>query len=170
VAFELARQLAAGGRMPAFVALFGAPYPDYFSRRGTLPERLRRALERAHKHARALLLRSPRQWRGYVAEELGERRARLERRRLAAADPVLALREKVESTTLGAVRAYVPRPFAGRLCLLLAGSSWERSGVEALRWESLAAQCDVLRGPDASTGSDMLRTHAAAFAELFRRC
>jgi hypothetical protein len=107
---------------------------------------------------------------GCGAEELGERRARLERRRLAAADPVLALREKVESTTLGAVRAYVPRPFAGRLCLLLAGSSWERSGVEALRWESLAAQCDVLRGPDASTGSDMLRTHAAAFAELFRRC
>ena len=82
---------------------------------------------------------------------------------------MLVNRARVERATVAAVRRYPPRHFAGRLKLFLPGAEWQRSGVAALHWRALAAQAETYFGPDAATGSDMLReSHAPAFAALFR--
>jgi hypothetical protein len=83
---------------------------------------------------------------------------------------VLLRRREVERATLSAIRRYWPSRFTGRVCLFLAGKQWQRSGVAALRWRAVAQQVEEYSGPEASLGHDMLRVHAAAFAELFRRC
>jgi hypothetical protein len=84
---------------------------------------------------------------------------------------VLARRANVEQATLHGVRRYVPRAFAGRFALLLPGPEWQSSGVAWERWRGLAARTEAYFGPQAATGSDMLRErHAPAFADLFRRC
>jgi hypothetical protein len=45
-----------------------------------------------------------------------------------------------------------------------------RSGVAARRWHGLAQRTEEHLGPEASTGSDMLReAYAPAFAALFNR-
>ena len=109
-------------------------------------------------------------WRAYLAEELRELKARRDGARAAAADPVLALRSRVEEATLRGLHRYVPRRFAGRVALFLPGPEWLRSGVAAQRWHGLAQRTEEHLGPEASTGSDMLReAHAPAFAELFKR-
>src|SRR5258705_292520 len=106
---------------------------------------------------------------GSPAGELGERRARLDAERQRAADPVLARRALVERTTLAAVRRHRPRLFEGRVKLFLPGVEWQRSGVSALRWCTLAAHAETYFGPDSAGGSDMLlEGHASAFAALFR--
>ena len=171
VAFELAQQLSRAGAEVRLLALFGCPHPVYFSLRMQLWLHIVCASQRVAKHSRELLSRSWSECRSYVAGELDERQARLESKRAAARDPVLALRAKVERATLRAVRRYAPRPFAGRLALFLPGHRWRRSGVAALRWRALAEHAEEHFGPEAATGADMLRApHAAAFAELFRRC
>jgi thioesterase domain-containing protein len=171
VAFELAQQLLRGGAAVSFVALFGSPYPVYFGRRTQLWQRLVHRAQALGKLTREL---APQPWAGrrrYLAQKLRERKARRDASRAAALDPVLLLRAKVERVTVSAVRGYTPRHFAGRVNLFLPGSEWLRSGVAALRWRAVAQRAEEYFGPDASTGSDMLREpHAAAFAELFRRC
>ena len=82
---------------------------------------------------------------------------------------MLARRALVERTTLAAVRRYRPRLFEGRVKLFLPGVEWQRSGVAALRWCTLAAHAETYFGPDSAEGSDMLlEGHASAFAALFR--
>jgi thioesterase domain-containing protein len=169
VAFELARELARGGTEVRFLALFGSPYPSYFTRRAQLWSRLALQVERLGRHGRKLAAQSWRERRRYLAGELGERRARLDAERQRAADPVLARRALVERTTLAAVRRYRPRLFEGRVKLFLPGAEWQRSGVSALRWCTLAAHAESYFGPDSADGSDMLlEGHASAFAALFR--
>ena len=169
VAFELARELARGGTEVRFLALFGSPYPLYFSRRGQLWSGLARQVERLGRHGRKLAAQSWHERRRYLAGELDERRARLEAERRRAADPVLARRALVERTTLAAVRRYRPQPFEGRVKLFLPGVEWQRSGVSALRWCTMAAHAETYFGPDSADGSDMLLNgHASAFAALFR--
>ena len=169
VAFELARELARGGTEVRFLALFGSPYPLYFSRRGQLWSSLARQVERLGRHGRKLAAQSWHERRRYLAGELDERRARLEAERQRAADPVLARRALVERTTLAAVRRYRPQPFEGRVKLFLPGVEWQRSGVSALRWCTMAAHAETYFGPDSADGSDMLLdAHASAFAALFR--
>jgi thioesterase domain-containing protein len=171
VAFELAQQLIAGGAEVQLLALFGSPHPTYFSRRRQLGRFVVDQVERLVKHARALLGRPPGEWRRYLAEELDERRAKRDDARAAVADPVLARRAKVEDATLRGVRRYEPQAFAGRLALFLPGPEWQRSGVAWRRWRRHAARTEEYFGPQAATGSDMLReAHASAFADLFRRC
>ena len=171
VAFELAQQLLASGVKVELLALFGCPYPVYFSRRRQLALRFAHELERCRKHLLGLASRSWTLWRAYLADELRELKARRDSARAAAADPVLALRSKVEEATIRAVRRYVPRCFAGRCALFLPGRQWQRSGVGARRWHGLASATEEHFGPEASTGSDMLReAHAPAFAQLFNRC
>jgi thioesterase domain-containing protein len=168
VAFELAQQLEARGTPVRFLALFGCPYPVYFTWRAQLWLRPLHKAQHAHKHARALAARSWSERRAYVANLLEERRARRAAKRAAADDPVLARRAAVERATLIAVRAYRPRPFPGRVRLFLPGTEWRRSGVEALRWRAFAGHAREYYGPQASDGTDMLReAHAPAFAELF---
>jgi thioesterase domain-containing protein len=169
VAFELAQELVRGGTEVRFLALFGCPYPVYFTRGVQLWNGLARQLERFGQHGRALAAQSWRERRRYLAGELGERSARLEAARCRAADPVLARRALVERTTVAAVRRYRPRAFAGSIKLFLPGVGWQRSGVAALRWCALAAHAETYFGPDAADGADMLlEGHAPAFAELFR--
>src|SRR5262249_57684882 len=108
-------------------------------------------------------------WPRDLAEELGERSARLEAARGRAADPVLARRTLVERATVNAVRRYRPRPFAGSVKLFLPGVGWQRSGVAALRWCAVAAHAETYFGPDSADGANMLlEGHAAAFAALLR--
>jgi thioesterase domain-containing protein len=169
VAFELAQELVRGGTEVRFLALFGCPYPVYFTRGAQLWNGLARQLERFGQHGRALAAQSWRERRRYLAGELGERSARLEAARCRAADPVLARRALVERTTVAAVRRYRPRAFAGSIKLFLPGVGWQRSGVAALRWCALGAHAETYFGPDAADGADMLlEGHAPAFAELFR--
>lgn len=169
VAFELARELVRGGTEVRFLALFGAPYPLYFSHRTQLWSRLAQQLERLGRHGRELAAQSWHERRRYLAGELDERRARLDAERRRAADPVLARRALVERTTLEGVRRYRPRLFDGRVKLFLPGVEWQRSGVSALRWCALAAHAETYFGPDSANGADMLlEGHASAFAALFR--
>jgi thioesterase domain-containing protein len=169
VAFELAQQLAHGGTEVRFLALFGCPYPVYFTRRTQLWNALARQLVRLGKHGRELAAQPWSDRRRYLAEELRQRRARLDEERQRLTDPVLVHRARVERATVAAARRYRPRHFAGRLKLFLPGAEWQRSGVAALRWRALAAQAETYFGPDAATGADMLReSHAPAFAALFR--
>lgn len=171
VAFELAQQLLSGGADIRFVALFGSPYPEYFRRREQPWARLVDQAARAGKHAHELASRSWGERRRYLAAELHQWRVRRSEARAAARDPVLALRAGVERATLSAVARYSPRRFAGRLKLFLPGGEWLGSGVSALRWRELAERTEAYVGPDASGGADMLRgPHAAAIAELVRRC
>ena len=171
VAFELAQQLSRAGGDVRLLALFGCPHPVYFSRRTQLWQGVAKSVRRVRAHAGALASRSWSERRRYFAQELGERRLRLESKRAAARDRVLALRAKVERATLRAVRRYTPQPFSGRVALLLPGPEWQGSGVAALRWRALAEHAEEHFGPEAASGADMLRApHAAAFAELFRRC
>jgi thioesterase domain-containing protein len=170
VAFELAQQLLASGVEVELLALFGCPHPVYFSRRRQLALRSVHELERVRKHLRGLASRSWTLWRAYLAEELRELKARRDSARAAAVDPVLALRSRVEEATLRGLRRYVPRRFAGRFALFLPGPEWLRSGVAARRWHGLAQRTEEHLGPEASTGSDMLReAYAPAFAALFNR-
>jgi thioesterase domain-containing protein len=170
VAFELAQALARGGTEVRFLALFGCPYPVYFTRSAQLWNGLGRQLERIGRHGRELAAQSWRGRRGYLARELGERRARLDAERQRAADPVLARRALVERATVAAVRRYRPRLFEGRVKLFLPGVGWQRSGVAVQRWCAAARHAETYFGPDAADGSDMLlERHAPAFAELFRR-
>ena len=169
VAFELARQLARGGTEVRFLALFGCPYPVYFTRAARLWNGLARQLERLERHGRALATQSWAERRRYLAKELAERRARLDDGRARAADSVLAHRARVERATVAAVRRYRPRAFAGSIKLFLPGVGWQRSGVAALRWCSVAAHAETYFGPDSADGANMLlEGHAAAFAALLR--
>lgn len=164
VAFELARELEARGADVRFLALFGAPYPLYFTRRAQLWLGLAR-------HAQALAAGNSQARRAYVAQKLGDYRARRAARQAAVADPVLTRRARVEHATLAAVRRYRARRFSGRLALFLPGPDWLGSGVAAHRWHGHAGAVQEYFGPKAATGYDMLREpHVATFAELFRRC
>ena len=169
VAFELARELARGGTEVRFLALFGCPYPVYFTRQAQLWNGLARQIERIGRHGRELAAQSWRErWR-YLAQELGERRARLQTERSRAADPVLARRGLVERATVAAVRRYRPRAFEGSVKLFLPGVGWQRSGVAALRWCAVAAHAETYFGPDSADGANMLlEGHVGAFAALFR--
>ncbi len=171
VAFELAQQLERAGAPIRFLALFGSPYPAYFRWPTQLCYGLQQQLQRIGEHARALRALPPEGRRRYVAEELHRRRARHQAERARAQDPVLKLRAKVEQATLKAVRRYAPGHFSGQLHLFLAGPRWQRSGVGALRWGSVAPRLEAHFGPEGSEGHDMLREpYAGAFAKLFRSC
>jgi len=169
IAFELAQQLLLGGADVSFVALFGSPYPSYFRFPTQLLLRLADQAERTGSLVRELAAQSWQGRRQYLAGKLGQRKARRDADKVAALDPLLERRSKVERATLSAVRRYTPKPFVGRVSLFLPGPRWLRSGVTALRWRSVAPRTEEYFGPDDCGGHDMLRApNAAAFAQLFR--
>lgn len=171
VAFELAQQLLRGGAAIGFIALFGSPYPAYFRFSAQLGQRLAFQIERIGRLARELSSQSWETRRRYLTEKLRQRKVRRKADRAAALDPVRVRRAKVERATILAVRRYTPSHFAGRVNLFLPGRQWQRSGVAALRWRSVAQRAEEYSGPDGCNGYDMLRgLNAPAFANLFRRC
>ena len=160
VAHELAQQLASDGARVSLLALFGAPHPSYFR----LPAQLREHLADRLEMILELGRRSPAECRRYLAERLRLRRERLRARAAAAKDPLLIQRGKVERATLVAVRAYSPRPYAGRVAFFLPSREWD----PARRWRSVAPGAEEYFGPDGCGSEDMLREpNAGAFAQLF---
>jgi thioesterase domain-containing protein len=163
-AFELARQLSRDGGEVSLLALFGSPYPAYFRFPAQLLQRIAEQAVRLSGLARDLAVRSPVEWRRYLAERLRRRHERLSAKAEAEYDPVLAPRRRLERATLAAVRAYAPRPYAGRVALLLPSRHWDA----ARGWRAVAPHAEELIGPDGCGSQDMLREpHAAALAELF---
>ena len=165
VAFELAQQLSREGAGVSGLALFGSPYPAYFRFPAQLLQRIAEQATRIGGLARDLAVRSPAESRSYLAERLRRRKERISAAAAAAADPLLAVRAKVERAAVAAVRAYAPREFAGRIALFLPSREWER----ARRWRSVAPRAEEHFGPDGCGSQEMLREpNAGAFAELFR--
>ncbi|HVH67068.1 MAG TPA: thioesterase domain-containing protein [Gemmatimonadales bacterium] len=170
VAFELARQLQQAGAAIGFVGLFGSPYPTWYRFLPQLRRRVVQQVDRVGRHARALVSLSSSELRQYVAERLRQRKSQRDEARAVAMDPVLTPRAMVESATLAAVRDYTPDHFAGRVGLFLPCRGWLRLGEAGLGWRSVAQATTEYFGPDNCDGDNMLREHAARFAELFRRC
>lgn len=166
VAFELAQQLLSGAGDSGFLALFGAPYPDFFRPLGRARYRLGRRCEALQRTARELARRSWHERARYIMGRL--RRPRPPRP--AVADPVQALRAKVERSTLNAVRAYSPSYFPGCIQLFVPSSEWAHSSFSGLNWKSVAGRIEVYFGPPGCTADNMLRVqYAPVFAELIRR-
>jgi thioesterase domain-containing protein len=171
IAFELARQLLRHGAAIRFVALFAGPYPTSFRVLPQLGLRLAHQVERVRKHARALASLSFGERRRYVAEILRQHSESRDTSHLAAPDPVLALRARVEAATVVGVRRYTPHYFAGRVRLFLPNKQWLRSGHALWRWRSVAQDIEEYCGPDGCEGDVMLQEpYVAGTAELFRRC
>lgn len=171
IAFELGRQLLQERTAVSFLALFGAPYSARYRRLALLRERFAQQVERVVRHTRTLVSLSAAERRLYVAEKLRAHKAWRAAESLAAPDPVLVLRAKVERATLAAARCYTPGHFADRVCLFLPCKDWVRSRNEPLRWRSVAPHAEEYYGPDGCDGDNMLREpYAAAFAELFSHC
>jgi thioesterase domain-containing protein len=160
VAYELAQQLSRGGAEISLVALFGSPYPAWFTRSAQLRERLVQRVEWLARLARDL---ASRPWGSYFSERLRQRQTRREAEQAAKLDPVLMLRAKVERATVSAVRRYQPRDFAGRVALFLPSTQW----TIAQPWRSVAPAGEEYFGPDGCTSAEMLRPpYAGTFAEL----
>ena len=169
VAFELAQQLMRSGAAVRFLALFGSPYPTFYRFPTQLWRGLAKRVEGTGKLACELARLSWKARREHLAEKTRQRRARRDAERAAAADPVLAVRAKVEQATFTAVRRYrLAGRFEGRVFLFLPSRQSLRSEFAMLRWRSVAEPGGEYFGPDGCTGLDMLREpHAGAFAELF---
>jgi len=168
VAFELGRQLLQEGAAIDFIALFGSPYPSCYRYPAQLRRRLVQQLERVGRHARAVGSLSLRGLRQYVVERLGRRRAHREAEEVAARDPVLVRRTKVERATIAALRRYTPGHFAGRLILLSPSREWLPSGA---LWRSVVERAEEYLGPAGCDGDTMLlEPYAPDLAALFLRC
>lgn len=172
IAFELARQLLQHGAAISFVALFASPYPTWYRFLPQLRHRLRIQAQRVSKHGRALASVSYGERRRYISERLRQRKAQGDASHLAALDPVLVRRARVEAATLVAVRRYAPQPFAGRVSLFLPSKEWLRPGDALLgrRWRPVARDIEEHCGPDGCSGDRMLlEPYVLDIAELFRR-
>ena len=175
IAFELARQLLQQGVGITFLALFSSPYPTWFRLLPQLRRRLASQAEWASKHVRALASLSNKERRLYITAKLTARlrhdRAQPDTRQLAAPDPVLVLRARVEAATIVALRRYTPRHFAGRVALFLPNREWLRPGNTMLRWRRLACDTEEYCGPEGCEGDVMLHDpYVRAIAEEFQHC
>lgn len=164
IAFEVAQQLLRDGAEVRLLALFGSPCPEYFRLGTQLRLQVAQQAARLGGTARDLAARAPGAWASYFGERLRRHRERIDAQALAARDPVLAQRAKVERATLLAARAYRPRPYAGPVALLLPSAQW----TLAQGWYSLAPRAREYHGPEGCSNQDMLREpNAGALAALF---
>lgn len=167
VAFELAQQLLARGGAIEFVGLFGCPHPTWYRAPSMFAWRLTKQAQRFRGALRALLSVSVGELPRYVEQILRQRHRRREARRAEAQDPVLERRARVERATIGALRRYTGRPFAGRIALFVPNPDWLPSAGRV--WQSLAQQNGEYFGPPGCENDTMLIDYASQFAELFRR-
>ena len=164
VAFELARQLTAAGADVTNLILFGAPYCTSYRPLRVRAAQARYLVGRSVTHARTLLQVPASERRRYLAARL---RRLTPRRAAQISDPVLARRQRVEETTMAAVREYTPGPCGCHLDVMLPCSSWRRSWARPLRWGRSTVSTAVFAGPEGCTGDVMLLPgHAPTFAAL----
>ncbi|HEV8701584.1 MAG TPA: amino acid adenylation domain-containing protein [Candidatus Polarisedimenticolia bacterium] len=168
VAFELGRRLLQAGRTIQFIALLASPYPTWYRYSSQVPFYLRQRCERVSKHARALWSRPAGDRLRYATERLDQVRARRAAASVAALDPLLARRARVERATLAAVRRYTPRHFTGRIALVAPSREWLPSAARL--WRSSAERTTEYFGPRGCLGDTMLGDYAPQVARLLRRC
>lgn len=169
IAFELARQLQRQGATIRFVALFASPYPGWYRFFPQLRQQLAQQMERMGKHLHAMAFLPWGELRLYFTRKLHQRKLQRDASDLAASDPVLLLRTKVEQATLAAVRCYIPQHFAGRVSLFLPSKEW--LGEAMRRWRGVARDIQEYCGSGDCDGDRLLREpHVAVIAELFQRC
>lgn len=163
VAFELAQRLLAGERSAGLLVFFGVPYPAFFRPASLFRHHLENRAKGWQRRIRILAAQSGRERLGYAIW-----RMRLHKQ---PPDPFMRLRARLEEATLGAVRAYEPRPFPGRVHHFLPCAGWpERSRSQAERWRRVAPLVETYHGPEGCTVDDMLLgQYAPVFAGLFRR-
>lgn len=171
IAFELAHQLRRLGASVALLALVGSPHPHQFRRLPKLRRKLRGQWQRLAKHAVGLGAGSLADRRRYVADALAEHRARQQEETLAASDPALVARSRLEHITLQALARYEMKIYEGPMVLFMPSRAWTAPGGLAARWPQAALSVEEHFGPEGSDGDTMLRDqHAEAFATLFRHC
>jgi thioesterase domain-containing protein len=171
IAYELARQLVAQGRTISFVALFASPYPQWFQVLPAVRRHLAQRMDRVRHHAQALAALSYGDRWGYITEQLRQRTARRETNELAAPDPVLVRRAKVEHATRVAVQRYTPARFDGRLSVFLPSKEWLRPSFGLGRWRRVARDTTEYVGPDGGSADLMLlEPQVRGTAERFRHC
>jgi thioesterase domain-containing protein len=168
IAMELARQLLERGAEVSFVAMFACPYPTWYRFWPQLRYRIASLVKSVGKHARALVSMSFAERRRHIAALLRQWKDRRDAISLAAQDPVMVLRGKVEDVTLDAVRRHTPHVFLGRVSMFLPSPKWLHSSLQ--RWRPVAQHIDEYCGPVGCTGDRiLLEPFASPIAELFRR-
>jgi thioesterase domain-containing protein len=172
IAFELARELVRAGTEVRFLALFGCPYPVYFTRRAQLWNGLRGKSKAwpAWPRARA---QSWRERRRYIAASSASA-ARAWKPR-AAGLPTRCSRAARSSSAPPSPRCAATVRAASRAAsrLFLPGVGWQRSGVAALRWCAVASHAETYFGPDSADGAtccsrDTRAPSPRSFAALWR--
>ena len=167
IAFELARQLAERGATISCVALFAGPWPAWYRALPQLDERARFVAKEVRHHLRELASRSFSEGYRYLKEQVRYRLAARKAARTPVTDPVLIRRHNVEAVTLAAVRAFVPRYFAGRLCLFMPHRRWLGARNLSQRWRAVAAAVEEYCGPGCEGDAMLLEPTAGVIADLF---
>ena len=108
------------------------------ARRATGVSPARGAVERA----RTLGSQSWPERRGYITGRLRRfwTRNNLE---LSSMEPLMVARSKVERATVGAISRYSPKPFPGRVALVMPNRAYLRSGTAPLRWQTVAQHAET---------------------------
>jgi thioesterase domain-containing protein len=164
IAFELARQLMAGGVDVRMLAMFAGAFPTYYHRGPQRRERIGLGLRRVRRHVAVLLTKSPAEVRGYITDRL----SRIRENRNAPADPLLQLRHNLKRITADAVSRYEPQRFEGALSLFIPSRNSVVPREAIVRWAPFARESSEVFGPDGCEGDVMLlEPHAPAIARLF---
>jgi thioesterase domain-containing protein len=165
VAFELARQLVAGGLDVRMLAMFAGAFPSYYRRGPQRREKIGLNARRVSRHIRVLFSKSPAGVRTYVAERV----SRIRESRNTQPDPVLKLRDNLKRVTAEAVSRYEPRFFDGRMSLFIPSRNAVLPRQAIVSWAPFARETSEYCGPDGCEGDVMLlEPHAPAVATLFQ--
>jgi thioesterase domain-containing protein len=156
VAFETARQLREQGQDVRLLALLGSPCPTSFRPLNRTRAATKELIGRFGLHVR-LLMRSPGQHLRHLAVNL-RKRVRLDDVAKGAPDAVSSYRQRVERAAVSAVRAYSPRPFEGRITLIVPNKAWATSLDRPMDWGALARDgLETVVGPPECNGDILLR-------------
>jgi thioesterase domain-containing protein len=160
IAFEVAHQLTTAGQQLALLALIGSPFPTMFRRSQQL-------LFGVRHHARGLAFGSWTARKAHIMKELlKHRRSQQARAGLgSAAQAELAAIQRVDSTTLAAVRSYRPKFYAGQIDLFLTSDEWH----QATKWRAVAATTRQHNLQDFEMDDLLAEPHVQLLAASLRR-
>jgi thioesterase domain-containing protein len=161
IAFEVAHQLTAAGQQLALLALIGSPFPTMFSRSQQLLFELRHL-------ARGLAFGSLTARKAHIMTQLRKRRQSQQARAGlgSAVQAELAAIQRVDSTTLAAVRSYRPKFYAGQIDLFLSSDEWWH---QALKWRAVAATTREHNLQDFEMDDLLAEPHVQLLAASLRR-